>query len=211
MPYPPGVATKTISFGRYSNVLGSVKGGSVTVGFEKPMLHVPSGEVIVGGDDTMTVDSETGSLNLPVPVTVTPDLVAGWDTASPFVNQRLKIKVNIPGYPDGTRYMDIHPDDPMVMDYDMLTPYSVPGGLSVVRAAVTSVGGESGDISDAALRAILDRIGAGPGITPLVATLPPATEAYRGRTVVLMGAVGSADVLHICLKAASGLYTWSPV
>jgi len=117
------------------------------VGFDKPMLHVPTGEVILGGEDAQSIDSGSGVAQVVVPVTVTPDLVAGWDTNAPTTNQRIKISVELPGYPTGTRYLDIHPDDPPVIDYDQLQPYATPGGQIVQRAAVSSVAGLAGDVT----------------------------------------------------------------
>lgn len=145
--FPIGLPTKTLTFGRYSGVLGSNRAGTVRFGFDKPMLHVPTGEVVVAGDEAVSILGETGAVQVVVPVTVTDDLVADWDTANPITNQRLKVSILMPGYPPKTQYIDIHPDDLPVMDFDTLTPYATPGGMPVLRAAVTSVGGLGGDIS----------------------------------------------------------------
>lgn len=166
MAFPIGLASKTLTFGRYSSALGSNRGGSVSVGFDEAMLHVPTGEVITSGEDKVTIDPGTGVASVTVPITVTDQLVAKWDTASPVFNQRLKITVNLPGYPPGSKYVDIHPNDPPVMDYDQLTPYSVPGGLTVVRAEMRTWVGLSGDIS---LEQALTALGLGNG--------PYATQA----------------------------------
>lgn len=176
MPLPTGLQSKTLTFGRYSSVTGANKGGNVRVGFEKAMLHIPTGEIIVAGDESAIVDPETGVLTISVPVTVTDDLVADWMTASPFKNQRLKITVSVPGYPPEARYVDIHPSDPMVMDYDMLNPYSVPGGLTVLRAEVRTVAGLSGDITIEQLRQAL-------GATYTTATRPAASSVGVGTMI----------------------------
>ena len=153
--FPDGVATKVITFGRYSTAAGSARGGTATVGFADPMLHLPTGEVIVSGDETVTIESLSGSLAIVVPVTVDPNLVANWATASPYRNQRIRVSVDIDGYPSGVRYLEISPDDPNVMDYDTLQQFDVQDGLPVARAAVTSVGGLGGDVSAVDLRSIL--------------------------------------------------------
>lgn len=179
MALPPGLASKTLTFGRYSTVTGANRGGNVKVGFEKAMLHVPTGEIIVAGDETAIVDPETGVLSVSVPVTVTDDLVADWMTASPTKYQRLKITVAVPGYPPEARFVDIHPNDPPVMDYDVLNLYAVPGGITVLRAAVTSVAGLSGDITAQDLDT---RLTAARGTPPSVA--PAATDPESTQTLV---------------------------
>lgn len=156
--FPTGLATKTLTFGRYSGVLGSSRAGTVRFGFDKPMLHVPTGEVIVAGDEAVTITSDTGAAQVVVPITVTDDLVADWDAESPTTNQRLKISILMPGYPPKTQYIDIHPDDPAIMDFDALRPYATPGGLPVLRAAVTSVAGLGGDIEAGDLATALEVI-----------------------------------------------------
>ena len=155
MPFPTGLPTKTLTFGRYSAALGTNMTGSVKIGFDKAMLHVPSGEVVVGGEESRSIDPATGQASVVVPVTVTADLVAEWWTASPTYNQRLRITLALPGYPAETKYVDIHPDDPAVMDYDQLATYAAPGGLPVSRAEVVEVAGLSGTITAEALAAAL--------------------------------------------------------
>jgi hypothetical protein len=147
MPFPVGLPTKTLTFGRYSAALGTNMTGSVKIGFDKAALHVPTGEVIVAGDEIRVIDPATGGGSVAVPVTVTDDLVAEWWTSSPTLYQRLKIVISLPGYPVETKYVDIHPDDPAVMDYDQLSPYAAPGGLTVSRAAVVEVAGLSGTVA----------------------------------------------------------------
>lgn len=161
MPFPIGLGSKTLTFGRYSSALGNNRGGTIKVGFDKAALHVPTGEVIAAGEDSVLVDPATGVASVTVPVTVTDDLVVDWDTASPTKNQRLKITVNLPGYPAGSRYVDISPTDPAVMDYDQLNPYAVPGGLPVMRAEVRSVAGLTGDVTAQELGTALGGIGGG--------------------------------------------------
>lgn len=178
MALPFGLQSKTLTFGRYSSVTGTNKGGTVKVGFEEAMLHVPTGEIIVAGDEPAIVDPATGVVSISVPVTVTPDLVAKWMTSNPYTNQRLKISVAVPGYPVETRYVDISPDDPAVMDYDMLSSYATPGGLPVLRAEVRSVAGLTGDITADQLNAAL---GSGGG-TPVTTETDP-----DGVTVLVIG------------------------
>lgn len=151
MPFPAGLPTKTLTFGRYLAALGTNQAGSVKFGFDKAMLHVPTGEVVVAGDETRPIDPSTGQVAVVVPITVTADLVAEWWTVSPTYNQRLKVTLTVPGYPTETKYVDIDPGDPSVMDYDQLFPYAVPGGLPVSRAEVVEVAGLSGIITATAL------------------------------------------------------------
>lgn len=177
MALPMGLESKTLTFGRYSSVTGVNKGGTIKVGFEKAMLHVPTGEIIVAGDEPAVVDPATGVVSISVPVTVTSDLVADWMSASPTTNQRLKIAVAVPGYPAETRFVDIHPNDPAVMDYDMLNPYSTPGGIPVLRAEVRSVAGLTGDITATALRTALNLV-ATTASRPLATSVPVGTMLY---------------------------------
>lgn len=164
--FPLGVETKIITFGRYSTGQGYPIGGTVTLGFADPMLHLPTGEVIVSGDETVTVENFSGSAAITVPVTVErdpahPQLVANWHT-QPYTNQRMKITVDVDGYPTETRYLEISPDDPAVMDFDTLQPFTTIGTTPVVRAAVTSVAGFGGDVSAGDLKSVLG-IPAAPG------------------------------------------------
>lgn len=155
MPFPAGLPTKTLTFGRYSSALGTNRGGTIAFGFADPMYHVPTGEVIVSGDETITIEPGSGVVQVVVPVTVTEDLVSNWDTASPYYNQRLRVTVTMAGYPSGAKFLDINPADPAVMDYDTLQPYVTPGGLTAYRAAVTSWATLSGDITLGAAKTAL--------------------------------------------------------
>lgn len=155
MPFPAGLPSKTLTFGRYSSALGSSRGGTVKLGFDKAMLHVPTGEVVTFGMDSAPIGADTGAAAVTVPVTVTPDLLMDWTSATPMANQRLRIEVAVPGYPAVAQYVDIHPDDPPVIDFDHLEPYAVPGGLPVARAAVASVAGLTGVIEAGALETAL--------------------------------------------------------
>ncbi|WGH21939.1 minor tail protein [Rhodococcus phage Trogglehumper] len=182
--FPIGLPTKTLTFGRYSGVLGSNRAGTVRFGFDKPMLHVPTGEVVVAGDEAVSILGETGAVQVVVPVTVTDDLVADWDTANPITNQRLKVSILMPGYPPKTQYIDIHPDDLPVMDFDTLSPYATPGGLPALRAAVTSVAGLGGDISAEDLVAALDLPeggGGGISLTDVASAANDPENAQLGR------------------------------
>jgi hypothetical protein len=211
MPFPVGLPTKTLTFGRYSAALGSNSGGSVQVGFDKAMLHTPTGEVIVSGTETRTVDPATGQVSIVVPVTVTENLVADWWTASPITNQRLKITVNIPGYPPETKYADIDPGDPAVMDYDQLSLYASPGGLPVLRGEVTSWASLNGIISTAQVTTALVALGFLQSALEQVDALPSATSGLRGKMLLLRGGAGVADTFHVCMKNSSDAYVWVQV
>ena len=191
MPFPFGLGSKTLTFGRYSSALGHNRGGNVKVGFDDAMLHVPTGEVIAAGEDTVMVDPTTGVASVVVPVTVTDDLVAKWDTTSPTKYQRLKITVTLPGYPPEARYVDIHPDDPAVMDYDQLHPYAVAGGLAVQRAQVISVAGLSGDITAEQLAAKLHVVSAAAN-RPAPNTVAVGTMIYDTTTRMPLWSDGTA-------------------
>jgi hypothetical protein len=173
MPFPAGLPTKTMTFGRYSSALGTNRSGQVRIGFDQPMLHVPTGEVITSGLDVISIGGETGATSVTVPVTVTEDLVANWLSVSPVYNQRLRVEIVVTGYPPVVHYVDIDPSDPSVIDFDHLAPYAVPGGLSVLRATVSSVAGEAGDITAEALR-----VAASTHYVPLASSLasPPAGQ-----------------------------------
>lgn len=157
--FPAGLATRTLTFGRYSSALGNNRGGEIRAGFDKPMLHIPTGDVLIGGPsgaDLAIVSVDTGAAQIEVPVTITDDLLADWRNPSgAFTNQRLRIEVDVQGYRSDVVYVDISPLDPSVIDFDQLQKYSSVGGLPISRAAVAAVAGMQGDITAPALAAAL--------------------------------------------------------
>ena len=157
MAFPTGLPTKTLTFGRYSAALGTNVSGSISVKFDDPMLHLPTGEVVTTNAEVAQVDPATGSRSITVPITVTDDLVANWRSeGGAYVNQRLRVEVKIPGYlPSAVSYVDIHPDDSATIDFDQLERYAAAGGTPILRAAVTSVVGLGGAVTGAALAAAL--------------------------------------------------------
>ena len=155
MPLPAGLPIKTLTFGRYTTALGTNQGGEVEVGFQEAMLHVPTGEVITGGLEKVKIDAATGRLQINVPVTVTDDLVAQWRETSAYVNQRVLVKVTAGGYTTDYVFVDIHPADPAIIDFDQFARYPSPGGVPISRAAVASLAGMTGDITAAAAAAAL--------------------------------------------------------
>ena len=154
--FPLGLATRTLSFGRYSSVLGTNKGGVIRIGYDKPMLHIPTGDVIIGGVDIATIPVDVGAVQVDVPITITDDLLADWrNPTAAFTNQRLHVEVDVPGYRSDVVYVDISPLDSPVIDFDQLQKYSSVGGLPISRAAVAAVAGLQGDITAQALATAL--------------------------------------------------------
>lgn len=154
MTFPEGLPTRTLTFGRYSNALGTNVGGSVSASFDDPMLHTPTGEVITGSEERATIGN-TGMLSLEVPVTVTEDLIANWRDPGAYSNQRLKVRIDVAGYRSETLYVDIHADDPMIIDFDQMSKYTAVGGVPVTRAQVVSVAGLTGVVGATALAGAL--------------------------------------------------------
>ena len=151
MALPIGVQTKTLTFGRYTSVLGNNRGGEIKVGFDDPMLHVPTGEVIVADMESVTVNAVDGVAAIPVPVTVevdesSPKLIANWRDDAAYFNQRVRVDIDITGYRKETFYLDIAIDDPPFIDFDTMSKYAMPTGAEYVRAQVVSVGGLTGVI-----------------------------------------------------------------
>lgn len=198
MPFPVGVATRTLTFGRYSAALGTNVGGSISVKFDTPMLHLPTGEVVTGTEETVQVDAATGSRSITVPVTVTDDLVANWRDPSAFTNQRLRVELKIPGYLDGVLYVDIHPDDPAVIDFDQLERYTAAGGVSVVRAAVSAWMGLSGNVTTEQAATALETAGftrgGGPGAVQNLGGLVGARKLTESQYAAITPA---DDVLYV--------------
>lgn len=147
MALPVGVTSKTLTFGRYAGVLGTNKGGTVKVGFDDAMLHVPTGEVIVAGMETVEVNPATGVAQIEVPVTITDQLVAKWKDSTAYYNQRLKITVEVAGYNPGTVYVEIPASAPSVIDFDQMSKYTTATGLEISQVAVLSVAGLIGNIA----------------------------------------------------------------
>lgn len=157
MALPPGVPSKRLTFGRYSGVLGGNKGGTIRVGFDDPMLHVPTGEVVVAGTETVDIDPDSGLGHIDVPVTVTDQLVARWRETNAYHNQRLKIVVEVPGYSPGAVYVEIPPDAPDIIDFDQMSKYPTSTGIEVVtQGPVRSVAGLVGHVAADALYDQLD-------------------------------------------------------
>jgi len=154
--------SKTLTFGAYTTALGNPRGGTIRVGFDDPMLHIPSGEVVVGGVEAVAIDPATGLGTVEVPVTITDELLANWRGTSPYTNQRLRIEIDVTGYRSETLYVDISPLDPPVIDFDQMSKYPSTGGLPVSRAAVASIAGLTGDITaQAAATALQPHLAAG--------------------------------------------------
>lgn len=151
MALPVGVTSKTLVFGRYTGVLGTNKGGTIKVGFDDAMLHVPTGEVVVAGMETVEVNPATGVAQLAVPVTITDQLIAKWRDSSAYYNQRLKITVEVSGYTPGTVYVEIPASGPDTIDFDQMSKYTTATGLEISQAAVLSVAGLTGHIAASTL------------------------------------------------------------
>jgi hypothetical protein len=176
MPLPVGLPSKTLTFGRYLSPLGNYRAGSVQVGFDNPMLYLPTGEVITSGLEAVAIQSATGNVQIEVPITDTDDLVTIPDGA---VNQRIRVAVTIPGYPTAHHYLDIHADDPSVLDFDQLIPYGSAGGIPVLRASVTSVAGLTGIVGASEL-------------ADAIAPFLPAGGGGQAQNIVVAGTAATA-------------------
>lgn len=140
MALPAGLATKTLTFGRYGTGLGNPRGGKGTVGFERPAVWSPTGEVIVAEQEPFAIAADTGTFALTVPVCDDPRLLFFTDTpGSALLYTRLRLELAIPGYRSGTFYVYITADMPQVIDFDTLAQFSTGAGQVVSVPVVTSV------------------------------------------------------------------------
>lgn len=180
MDFPTGLPTKKLTFGRYVSVLGLPRSGKVSIGFDKPMLHQPSGAVLVAGNDNDMVD-RSGELTIEVPVTTNGDLIADWLTDHPTTGQRLRVQIDVTGYKPEAFYIDVHEDDADTLDFDEFDRYPDPvASLPILRATVRNVAGLTGTITAEELAARLEEylggVDNGP-VTPIRYTHTQASPA----------------------------------